>query len=90
MLEQWKVVSHRYKRVYDTKKAAKLDYGQWCNEIEDAEEGSVELYYRTDLKDEWTLVEEFGYEDEEEEEDEQEQDEDEDDEDEDEDEDDED
>ncbi len=77
MLEQWKVISGRYKRVYDTKKAAKLDYGQWCSEIEDNEDGLVELYYRTDLKDDWTLIEEFGYEDEEEEEEEEQEEEDE-------------
>ena len=74
MIEQWKVVSARYKRTYDTKKAAKLDYGQWCHEIEENEEGEVFLYYRTDLKEDWVLVEEFAYEDEDEDEDEADQD----------------
>ena len=66
MFEQWKVVSGRYRRVYDTKKAAKIDYGQWCQAIEKEEFGLCELYYRGNLKEDWELVEEFGYEDEEE------------------------
>lgn len=70
-VEQWKVVSGRYRRVYDTKKAAKIDYGQWCKSIDKEEQGLAELFYRSDLQEPWILVEEFGYDEEEEDEDEE-------------------
>jgi|LakMenEpi03Aug12_release.lakeMendotaPanAssembly.Ray.scaffolds.fasta_scaffold189782_2 hypothetical protein len=76
---QYKVVSGRYKRVYDTKKAAKIDYGGFCKKIKKAGEGDCELWFRDGFEDDWTLVEEFGYFDEEEEEEEEDDDDDDDD-----------
>jgi len=75
MAEQWQVISRsaNYKRTYTNVKAAKVDYGEWCNGMEESLEGSVELYYREDLNEDWTLLEECSYEEEEEEEEEEEQ-----------------
>jgi hypothetical protein len=60
-MEQWKVECGDYTRTFMKKQGAKRDYGQWSKEIEEEEEGLVQLFWRADIKEEWVLVEEFGY-----------------------------
>ena len=72
-MEQWKVVSGKFKRTFSKFVGAKREYGMICREIEADQDGLVQMLYRKDLTDPWKCMEEFGY-DEEEEEEEQEED----------------
>ena len=62
-MEQWKVITGKFRRTFSKFQGAKREYGIICREIERDEEGLVQMFYREDLNSDWKCIEEFGYED---------------------------
>lgn len=60
-MEQWKVEcpEEGYSRIYLKHHGAKRDFGSWCRQINEEEEGHIIMFYRKELNDEWNILEEF-------------------------------
>lgn len=70
---QWKVKADSLVKTFDNEPQARRQYGKFMNDVEDNEEGFVELYARENFKDSWTLIQECRIVDEEDESEEEEE-----------------